>query len=151
MSEILNDIREWLLTESSITAIVSTRIWKYECRMVDDEVFGVSGLRALVIDILPGVPDNPMSSQQNAFLEVKHYASNSISDGKKTKDDAEDKCWDMYYTIDEVLNRKSRETKDLTDFLILGLFRNGEPMIDKDEVQDCPYLVTTYELKYLLK
>lgn len=150
MSEIINDIRQWLLTESSITAITSTRVWKYSCRMVNDKVFGVSGLRALVIDILPGVPNNPMSSQQNAFLETKFYASNSISAGKKTKNDGADRCWDMYYTIDKVLNRTSRETKTLTDFLILGIFRNGEPLMQYDEGQECPYIVTTYEFQYLL-
>jgi len=148
--EILNDLRSWLLLEETITDIVSTRIWKYECRTVDDEVFGVSGLRALVIDILPGVPNNPMSSQQNAFLETKFYASNSMSEGKKTKDDAEDRCWDMYYTIDEVLNRISRETKSLTDFLILGIFRNDEPSIQLDEEQNCPFLLVTYEFQYII-
>jgi len=148
--EFINDIRGWFLDEETITDIVSTRVWKYSCRMVSDKVFGVSGLRALVIDILPGVPNNPMSSQQNAFLEVRYYASNSISAGKKTKNDAEDRCWDMFYTIDPVLNRISRETKTLTDFLILGIFRNGEPGIFKDEEQDCPFLLCTYEIEYLL-
>lgn len=148
--EILNDIRVWLLDEETITDIVSTRIWKYECRMIDDEVFGVSGLRALVIDILPGVPNNPMSSQQNAFLETRFYASNSMLEGKKIKDDAEDRCWDMYYTIDAVLNRISRETKSLTDFLILGIFRNGEPAIQLDEEQNCPFLLVTYEFQYII-
>lgn len=148
--EILNDIRIWLLDEETITDIVSTRIWKYSCRTVNDIVFGVSGLRALVLDILPGFDNNPMSSQQNAFLETKFYASNSILESKKTKDDAEDRCWDMYYIIDIVLNRCNRETKNLTDFLLLGIFRNGEPMIQKDEEQDCPFLLCTYEFEYLL-
>lgn len=149
--EVINDIRIWLLDEETITDIVGTRVWKYECRTVDDEVFGVSGLRALVLDILPGVPNNPMSSQQNAFLETKFYASNSMLEGKKIKDDAEDRCWAMYYVIDDgVLNRISRETKTLTDFLILGIFRNGEPTIQLDEEQSCPFLLVTYEFEYLI-
>jgi len=150
MAEIINDIRSWLLTETTITDIVSTRIWKYECRMVNDKVFGVSGLRALGLDVLPGFNNNPMSSQQNGILEVKFYASNTISAGKKTKDDAEDRCWDMFYIIDTILNRISRETKSLTDFLVLGIFRNGNPAKRYDEEQECPYLLVTYELEYLL-
>lgn len=149
--EILNDLRTtWFLTEETITDIVSTRVWKYSCRTVDDGVFGVSGLRALVLDILPGFNNNPMSSQHNAILEVKYYASNTISSGKKTKDDAEDRCWDMYYTINPVLNRISRETKTLTDFLVLGIFRNGEPGMRYDEEMNCPYLLVTYEFQYLI-
>jgi len=150
MAEIINDIRSWLLLEEIITDIVSTRIWKYECRMVDDKVFGVSGLKALVLDILPGVPNNPMSSQQNAFVEVKYYASNTIVEGKKTKNDGNDRCWDMYYIIDPVLNRISRKTKTLTDFLLLGIFRNGAPSLLLDEQQECPYIVVLYEFEYLL-
>lgn len=150
--EVINDIRDWLLTEETITDIVSTRVWKYSCRTIDDEIFGLSGLRALVIDVLPGFSNNPMSSQQNGILEAKYYASNTISEGKKTVDDAEDRCWGMYYPIDdEVLNRKSRETKSLTDFLILGFFRNGEPGLDFDEVQNCPFIRANYEFEYLIK
>jgi len=152
MSEVINDIRIWLLTESTITDLVSTRIWKYSCRTINDEIFGLSGLRALVIDVLPGFSNNPMSSQQNGILEVKYYASNTISDGKKTADDGDDRCWSMYYPIDDkVLNRKSRETKSLTDFLVLGLFRNGEPLLQFDEEQSCPYIVVNYEFEYILK
>ena len=151
MSELINDIRKWLLEESSITDITSTRIWKYECRTISGKIFGVSGARALVIDLLPGFDNNPMSSQQNGILEVRYYASNTISAGKKTKNDAEDRCWDMYYTIDnKVLNRISRETKTLTDFLLLGIFRNGEPLIQLDEEQECPFLIVNYEIQYLL-
>ena len=148
--EILNDIRKWLLLEPTITNVVSTRIWKGEVRAVSDNVFGVSGLKALVIDILPGFRSNPMSSQQNGILQAKYYASNSILAGKKTKDDAEDRCWDMYYIIDPILNRVDRETKTLTDFLVLGIFRNGNPLIQKDVDHDCPFLVVTYEFEYLL-
>lgn len=150
MSEIINDIRKWLLTETIITDIVSTRIWKYECRTVNDKIFGISGLRALIIDVIPGFNNNPMSSQQNGILETKFYASNSISLDKKTKDDGEDRCWNMYYIIDGVLNRISRETKSLTDFLILGIFRNGEPFLEFDMEQECPFLLCTYEFEYLL-
>jgi len=114
--EVINDIRDWLLTEEIIVNLVSTRIWKYSC------------------------------------IEVKYYASNTISEGKKTADDAEDRCWGMYYPIDdEVLNRKSRETKSLTDFLILGFFRNGEPGLDFDEVQNCSFIRANYEFEYLIK
>ena len=148
--EIINDIRSWLLDETIITDIVGTKVWKYECRTISDKVFGLSGSRALVIDLLPGVPNNPMSSQHNGFLEVKCYASNSITEDKKTKNDGEDRCWDMYYTINPVLNRVSRETKSLTDFLILGIFRNGEPTLEFDEIQNCSYVVALYELEYLL-
>ena len=148
--EILNDIRKWLLTESIITDVVSTRIWKYECRSVNSEIFGISGLKALVINVLPGFDNNPMSSQQNGILETRYYASNTIVDGKKTKDDAEDRCWDFYYIGDKVLNRCSRETKQLTNFLILGIFRNGQPFIRFDEEQGCPYILVNYEFNYLL-
>ena len=148
---ILNDIRKWLLTEETITDVVGTRIWKYSCRMVSDKTFGVSGLKALVLDVLPGFNNNPMSSQQNGILEAKFYASNTILVDKKTKDDAEDKCWDFYYIADKILNRCNREIKDLTDFLILGIFRTGEPMIVYDEVQGSPCLLVLYEFIYLLK
>ena len=150
MVAILNDIRSWLLTETTITNIVGTQIWKYECRTVSDKVFGETGSRALVIDILPGFNNNPMSSQQDAFLEVKNYASDSMSAGKKTKDDGMDRCWNMFYITDAVMNRVSREIKTLTDFMILGIFRNGNPTEQYDEQQKCSYLVATYEFEYLL-
>jgi len=93
-----------------------------------------------------------MSSQQNAILEVKYYASNTVDEnGLKIKDDGEDKCWDMYYSIDKVLNRISRKTKDLTDFLLLGIFRSGEPFLDYDEEQECPFIRVNYEFEYILK
>lgn len=148
--EILNDLRKWLLEEVAITNIVGTRVWKYECRSISNEIFGLSGLRALIINVLPGFNNNPMSSQQNGILEARYYASNTIANGKKTKDDAEDRCWDMYYVIDKILNRCSRETKQLTDFLILGIFRNGQPLLRFDEEQDCPFLLVNYEFEYLL-
>lgn len=148
--EILNNIRKWLLEEVTITSIVETRIWKYECRTINNEIFGLSGLRALVIDVLPGFNNNPMSSQQNGILETKYYASNTIASGKKTKDDAEDRCWDFYYVGDKILNRCSRETKQLTDFLILGIFRNGQPLKRFDKEQSCPFLMVNYEFQYLL-
>ena len=147
--EILNDIRKWLLTETTITDVVGTKIWKYECRLVDDKTFGLSGSRALVLDVLPGFDNNPMSSQQNGILEARYYASNTISAGKKTKDDAEDRCWDFYYIGDAILNRCSRETKQLTDFLILGIFRTGQPFIQYDEEQECPFLLVNYEFIYI--
>ena len=150
MVEILNDIRKWLLDESSITDLVSTRIWKYEARTISDVILGETGSRALVIDMLPGFNNNPMSSQQNGILEVNNYASNSISANKKTADDGLDRCWNMYYITDEVLNRVSREIKVLTDFMILGIFRNGEPLEQFDDQQKCPYIVVNYELEYLL-
>lgn len=148
--EILNDIRKWLLDETIITDIVGTKIWKYECRLINDKVFGVSGSRALVLNVLPGFDNNPMSSQQNGILEVKFYASNTISVGKKTKDDAEDRCWAFYYIGDKILNRCSRETKQLTDFLILGIFRTGQPFLQWDDEQECPFLLVNYEFIYIL-
>jgi len=147
--EILNDIRKWLLLETTITDVVGTKIWKYECRLVDDKTFGLSGSRALVLDVLPGFDNNPMSSQQNGILEARYYASNTISAGKKTKDDAEDRCWDFYYIGDAILNRCSRETKQLTEFLILGIFRTGQPFLQYDEEQECPFLLVNYEFIYI--
>lgn len=148
--EILNDIRKWLLLEPTITEIVENRIWKYSCRNVNDEIFGVSGLRALVLDVLPGFDNNPGSSQQNGILEAKFYASNSIIDMKKVKDDAEDRCWAFYYIGDKVLNRISRENKQLTNFLILGILRTGQPFLQYDEEQECPFLLVNYEFQYIL-
>ena len=147
--EILNDIRKWLLLETTITDVVGTKIWKYECRLVDDKTFGLSGSRALVLDVLPGFDNNPMSSQQNGILEARYYASNTISADKKTKDDAEDRCWDFYYIGDAILNRCSRETKQLTEFLILGIFRTGQPFLQYDEEQECPFLLVNYEFIYI--
>lgn len=147
--EILNDIRKWLLTETAITDVVGTKIWKYSCRMINNKVFGVSGERALVLDVLPGFDNNPMSSQQNGILEARVYASNTISAGKKTKDDAEDRCWAFYYIGDAILNRTSRETKQLTDFLILGIFRTGQPFLQYDDEQECPFILVNYEFQYI--
>ncbi len=147
--EILNDIRKWLLTETTIINIAENRIWKYSCRLINNKVFGLSGLRALVLNVLPGFDNNPMSSQQNGILEARFYASNTISEDKKTKDDAEDRCWNFYYIGDAILNRTSRETKQLTNFLILGIFRTGQPILAYDEEQDCPFILVNYEFLYI--
>ena len=150
MAEILNDIRKWLLTETTITDVVSTRIWKYEARTISDVILGETGSRALVIDMLPGFDYNPMSSQQDGILEAKNYASNSMSSNKKTADDGMDRCWAMYYVTDAILNRVSREIKELTNFMILGIFRNGNPVEQFDDQHKCPYIVANYEMEYLL-
>ena len=147
----LIDFRTWLLTQTTITALCTTNIWKYDCRAVNELPFGKSGLTALVIDLLPNIEDNKFSSQQNAILQVKGYAGDTYSAGKKIKDDSEDKCWNFYYVFDEVLNRKDREILTLNNFIILGMARTGSPNIQWDETQECSYILANYDFSYLLK
>lgn len=149
---ILIDIREWLLTQSAITALTTVNnIWKYKCRTYSDLPFGKSNLQALVIDLLPNVESNQFSSQQNTLLDVKCYAGDTYANGKKSAEDSEDKCWNLYYVCDEVLNRKSREILTLDNFVILGIARSGSPEIQYDEIQECNFVAVSYDFSYLLK
>jgi hypothetical protein len=150
MADIINDIRSWLAEESTIIAqTTASRVLKYNIEMYNEKIFGVSGLKALIIDVLPGPNSNAFSSQFCGILEVRNYASNSVSNGMKTANDGEDRSWDLFYVTDAILNRKSREIKRLTNFYILGIRRNGEPEIQYDDEQECPFCISMYEFDYL--
>lgn len=149
---LLIDFRKWLLTQTTITALTTaSNIWKYFCRMVSELPFGKSGQIALIIELLPNAEDNQFSSQQNTILQVKGYAGDSYTNGQKTADDSEDRCWNFYYIFDEVINRKSREILSLDNFTVLGISRIGSPNIQYDELHECNYIVANYDVSYLLK
>ena len=147
---ILTDLYNWIKLQSIITNAVNNNIWKYSCRNVNGLPFGKSNSKALVIDLLPGIVDNQGSSQYNTLLNVKGYASDTITDGKKTIEDSEDKCIDLFYIFDSVLNRKDREIIKLTNFLILGMFRTSEFDLLYDDMQECIYCTVNYDITYLL-
>ena len=136
-------IHNYLITgKADLAALVGDNITKN--KLLKRDLKG-SGEAAIVIKVSGG--DAPRgNSLGSPRVNIYIYADNTKVDGDVLTEDAEDRMWTIFHTLDPYLNWMNREYRTIDTVDIIGSLRGVEPQILEDEDIGMPYLWTAYDM-----
>jgi len=121
--------RKHPLDQTRVQNLVSGRVYKFE---LEEPVEG-TGKASIVLYRKEAWAKPGKNSQEYPILVVDCYADHSRDpDGGQTKDDRNDRAFQLYREVDRVLHQKDRFSRqwpvgDEDGLLVLGCFRGSEP------------------------
>jgi len=137
---LINVIRKKLLTVTAITNLIGTNIWKY---YLHKKLNGTAEY-AIVVDVGSGPPVGNNSSLNLPIARIYCYA-----DHDSGKYNGEDKCWQLYHEVNNIMHFQQHEKQTWNGVPILNSIKASEPVLDKDKDTEVNYIYVTYNMEVI--
>jgi len=146
MKLLRNAVRKYLVDDVDIHASVADRVYKEYLHV---EAIKGKGLTSLLVDIQGGPLHNERGNNHFHTVAIYSYADATRgADLIPTKDDAQDRAWELYHLVHNKMLWFERKLLD-TGIYALSSIKASEPVPRWDKDMELWYIYSAYNMEVL--